>query len=149
MSALGPVGHCTSHFKRAVCISCRQRVDVHKGEGVRPCGQGKRGQKPNFFVDVINGWPQRASVWLTRWEALYKYLYTIHVRPLRSLDRRDLFAPWVSQTMVKSFTVIGRFLWNSLPPVSRNTILSCNFAHLFLALLKLVCFLGASRTELL
>src|SRR6218665_3351813 len=43
ISALGPVGHCTSHFKRAVCrpISCRPRVDVHKGEvgparGVHP-----------------------------------------------------------------------------------------------------------------
>src|SRR6218665_1587867 len=36
ISALGPVGHRTSHFKRAVCISCRPCVDVHKGEGVRP-----------------------------------------------------------------------------------------------------------------
>src|SRR6218665_3449331 len=43
ISALGPAGHCTSHFKRAVCISCRPRVDVHKGEGgpahVDACGQ--------------------------------------------------------------------------------------------------------------
>src|SRR6218665_3191523 len=40
ISDLGPVGHCTSHFKRAVCISCRPRVDVHKwGGGVRPCGR--------------------------------------------------------------------------------------------------------------
>src|SRR6218665_2070695 len=36
ISALGPVGHCTSHFKSAVCISCRPPVDVHKGEGGRP-----------------------------------------------------------------------------------------------------------------
>src|SRR6218665_3244805 len=36
ISALGPVGYCTSHFKRAGCISCRPCVDVHKGEGVRP-----------------------------------------------------------------------------------------------------------------
>src|SRR6218665_2498158 len=56
ISALGPVGHRTSHFKRAVCISCRPCVDVHKGGGGSgPCGQG--GQKRNFFVDVINGWP--------------------------------------------------------------------------------------------
>ena len=36
--------HCTSQFKRAVCISCRQRVDVHKGRGpahVDACGQGE------------------------------------------------------------------------------------------------------------
>src|SRR6218665_3293496 len=41
ISALGPVGQCTSHFKRAVCISCRlrPRVDVHKGGGGSgPCG---------------------------------------------------------------------------------------------------------------
>ena len=38
ISALGPVGHCTSHFKRAVCISCRPSVDVHKG-GSGPCGR--------------------------------------------------------------------------------------------------------------
>src|SRR6218665_1815475 len=38
ISDLGPVGHCTSHFKRAACISCRPHVDVHKGEerGVLP-----------------------------------------------------------------------------------------------------------------
>src|SRR6218665_3881478 len=56
ISALGPVGHCTSHFKRAVCISCRPRVDVHKGVGGSgPCGRG--GQKRDILVDVINGWP--------------------------------------------------------------------------------------------
>ena len=27
--------NCTSRFKRVVCISCRPRLDVHKGEGVR------------------------------------------------------------------------------------------------------------------
>ena len=37
-------------------------MDVHKGEGgpahVDACGQGGRGgQKRDFFVDVINGWP--------------------------------------------------------------------------------------------
>src|SRR6218665_3524678 len=45
ISALGPVGHCTSHFKRAVCISCRPCVDVHKVGGgpghVDACGQGE------------------------------------------------------------------------------------------------------------
>src|SRR6218665_1981818 len=52
ISALGPVGHCTSHFKRAVCISCRPCVDVHKGEEgpahVDACGQGRGGQKRDF-----------------------------------------------------------------------------------------------------
>ena len=36
-------------------------MDVHKGGGgpahVGACGQGGGGQKPDFFVDVINGWP--------------------------------------------------------------------------------------------
>ena len=36
-------------------------MDVHKGEGGSgPCGcmwTGEGGQKPDFFVDVINGWP--------------------------------------------------------------------------------------------
>src|SRR6218665_3764930 len=51
ISALGPVGHCTSHFKRAVCISCRPRVDVHKGwgGGVRPMWTGGRGVKNLIF----------------------------------------------------------------------------------------------------
>src|SRR6218665_286874 len=31
ISASGPEGHYTSRFKRAVCISSRPRVDVHKG----------------------------------------------------------------------------------------------------------------------
>ena len=40
ISALGLEGHCTSCFKRVMCISCRPHVDVHKGG---------RGQKPNFL----------------------------------------------------------------------------------------------------
>ena len=39
------------------------------------------------------------------------------LRPLRSLDRRDLIVPWARTTMVKSFNVIGPSLWNSLLPV--------------------------------
>jgi len=30
ISALSPEGYCTSRFKRAMCISCRPHVDVHK-----------------------------------------------------------------------------------------------------------------------
>src|SRR6218665_1202801 len=59
ISTLGPAGHCTSHFKRAVCISCQPCVDVHKGRGgpahVDACGQGVK--NVIFFVDVINRWP--------------------------------------------------------------------------------------------
>jgi len=44
-----------------VCISCRPRVDVRKGEGSGPCERmwtGEGGVKNViFFVDVINGWP--------------------------------------------------------------------------------------------
>jgi len=53
MSTLGPEGHCTSCFKRAMCISCRQHVDVHKrGEESGSCGRmwtGEGDQKPYFF----------------------------------------------------------------------------------------------------
>ena len=35
-------------------------MDVHKGKGSGSCRRmwtGGGGQKPDFFVDVINGWP--------------------------------------------------------------------------------------------
>ena len=48
--AFGPEGHCTSRFKRAMCISCRPNVDVHKGEGPHSCaGQKGGGQKPDLL----------------------------------------------------------------------------------------------------
>ena len=50
--ALGLEGHCTSCFKRVMCISRRRHVEVHTGRGSASCGQG--GQKPDFLVDVIN-----------------------------------------------------------------------------------------------
>ena len=52
MSALGPEGHCTSRFKRAMCISCRPHVDVHKGEESGSCGRmwtGRGESKIRFF----------------------------------------------------------------------------------------------------
>ena len=55
ISAIGPEGHCTSHFKRVMCISCRPHVDVHKGS----CGQGS--VKNLIFLDVINEWPHIAT----------------------------------------------------------------------------------------
>jgi len=33
INSLGPEGHCTSRFKRSMCISCQPHVDVHKWEG--------------------------------------------------------------------------------------------------------------------
>ena len=45
-------GHFGSFFGR--------RVDVYKGEGSGSCGRmltEGRGRKPDFLVDVINGWP--------------------------------------------------------------------------------------------
>jgi len=52
ISALGLEGHCASSFKRAMCISCRPHVDVHKGEGVwlmwALVDRGEGGQKPDF-----------------------------------------------------------------------------------------------------
>ena len=63
ISALGPDGHCTSRFKRAMCISCRPHVDVYKGVLLiwTHVDRGKR-QKSDFCVDVINGWPLRPRV---------------------------------------------------------------------------------------
>src|SRR6218665_1577437 len=44
ISVLGPEGHCTNRFKRAVCISCRPRVDCGRpqgGRGVWPMWTGE------------------------------------------------------------------------------------------------------------
>jgi len=64
--ALGSEGHCTSRFKRVMCISCRPHVDVHKGRGGSGlCGRmwtGGGGQKSYSFVDVINGWPPTNTI---------------------------------------------------------------------------------------
>jgi len=55
ISALGPEGHCTSRFKRVMCISCRPHVDVHKGRS--PAHVDRGWIKKMMFLDVINGWP--------------------------------------------------------------------------------------------
>src|SRR6218665_2658889 len=55
ISALGPECHCTSRFKRVMCISCRPHVDVHKVErGSGACGQGEGGQKSDFLKGIIS-----------------------------------------------------------------------------------------------
>src|SRR6218665_3239715 len=48
ISALGPEGHCTSRIKRAMCISCRPCVDVHKGVGGLAHVDRGRGKSPDF-----------------------------------------------------------------------------------------------------
>ena len=97
ISALGPEGHCPSHFKRAMCISCRLRVDVHKvGEGWSgSCGQGGRGQKFYFFVDIINGWPLRNSKDVARlWS---KILVIVAFRSINWSSRLgEVFSPEAS-----------------------------------------------------
>ena len=54
ISALGPAGHCTSCFM-LTASGCPQG-----GGGSSPCGRmwtRGGGQNPDFFVDIINGWP--------------------------------------------------------------------------------------------
>jgi len=50
ISALGPEGHCTSRFNRAMCISFRPHEDVHKGDREGPAHVGMGGgQNPDFL----------------------------------------------------------------------------------------------------
>src|SRR6218665_624647 len=70
------------------------------------------------------------------------------LRPLRSLDRRELFVPWTRTTMAmsRSFAVIAPSLWNRLPP----SLVLLSSHPIFLRpyhFLKLVSFLGANRTK--
>ena len=56
ISALGLEGHCTSRFRRAMCISCRPHVDVHKGErGLAHVDACRQGEGKKSDVDVIYG----------------------------------------------------------------------------------------------
>ena len=52
------------------------------------------------------------------------------LRPLRSLDMRELFVPRSSRTMAKSrsFSVAGPSFWNRLPPSARASFLSSNLS---------------------
>src|SRR6218665_3744534 len=49
ISALGPEGHWTSRFRRAISISCRPNGDVHK-RGVWLMWTGVRGVKNPIFL---------------------------------------------------------------------------------------------------
>jgi len=63
------------------------------------------------------------------------------LRPLRSLDRRELFVTWIRTIMAmsRSFSVIRPFLWNRLPPLARASFLSSNLST-SLSLLKTCLF---------
>jgi len=63
------------------------------------------------------------------------------LRPLRSLDRRELFVPQTRTTiaMSRSFAVIAPSLWNRLPPSSLASRLSSNLPT-SLSLLKTCLF---------
>jgi len=78
-----------------------------------------------------------------------KYLYDVirlttsasSLRPLRSLDRRELFIPRTRTTMAKSrsFSVAGPSLWNCLPQSARASLWSSNLST-SLSLLKTCLF---------
>src|SRR6218665_429784 len=50
----------------------------------------------------------------------------ISLRPLRSLDRHDLFVPRARTSMAqtRAFAIIGPSLWNQLLPSTRSTLLT-------------------------
>ena len=54
-----------------------------------------------------------------------------YLRPLCSLDRRELFVPRTRTTMAmsRSFSVIGPSLWNRLQPSARPSLLSSNLSR--------------------
>jgi len=84
ISALGPVDHCTSHFKRAVSISCRPCVDVHKGEGGSgPCGRmwtGGGGQ--NVIFCGRHKWMASKRLW-TNWFCDFVFLGAVEISSVR------------------------------------------------------------------
>ena len=63
------------------------------------------------------------------------------LRPLCSLDRRELFVPRTRKTMAKSrsFSVAGPSLWNYRPPSARASFLTSNLSK-YLSLLKTCLF---------
>ena len=52
------------------------------------------------------------------------------LRPLRSLESRELFVPRTRTIMAmsRSVSVIGPSLWNRLPPSARASLLSSNLS---------------------
>src|SRR6218665_2335656 len=71
----------------------------------------------------------------------------ISLRPLRSLDRHDLFVPRARTSMAqtRAFAIIGPSLWNQLLPSTRSTLITGEPSASFL-LSKLLSSLWVSRT---
>ena len=58
-------------------------------------------------------------------DLLCKPTSAVSLRPLRSLDRLDLFVPWARTAMAqhRAFAIVGPFSWNDLP-LLRSKILA-------------------------
>ena len=71
------------------------------------------GQAPRYLCDLIRQ-PSSAT----------------SVRPLRSLDRRDLLVPWsrTATAQRRAFASVGSLLWNTVPPTTRAKILSAGMS---------------------
>src|SRR6218665_31879 len=113
ISALGSVGHCTSHFKRAACISCRPRVDVHKGaEGSGPCGRmwTEGGGVKNLIFCGRHKWMTPYSNKKTCKKKFVRRLYIIISLVMCELDnrRRNVYAAGTSTRVLPNSTTQRR-----------------------------------------
>src|SRR6218665_1882985 len=88
------------------------------------------GQAPRYFRDLIR-LPSSA----------------ISPRPLRSLDRHDLFVPGARTSMAqtRAFAIIGPSLWNQLLPSTRSTLLTGEPSASFRCLKTALFSLGLSH----
>ena len=71
----------------------------------------------------------------------------ISLRPLRSLDRHDLFVPRARTSMAqtRAFAIIGPSLWNQLLPSTRSTLLTGQPSASFRSLKTALFSLGLSH----
>src|SRR6218665_2938112 len=77
--------------------------------------------------------------------------FAISLRPLRSLDRHDLFVPRARSYMAQTpaFAIIGPSLWNQLLPSTRSTLLTGEPDASFRSLKTALFSLGLSLEALL
>src|SRR6218665_1882127 len=73
----------------------------------------------------------------------------ISLRPLRSLERHDLFVPLARTSMAqtRAFAIIGPSLWNQLLPSTRSTLLTGEPSASFRSLKTALFSLGLSRAS--
>src|SRR6218665_3526052 len=106
-----------------MCILCPPHdVDVHKGEGSGSCGlmwtEERGGQKPDSFVDFINGWPliHENEVTIQKLVRLgYLPLSTPSFEVLCNTANSNLFACILNNS---------RYAWHRLIPPIRITLYS-------------------------